>query len=60
MTTLLIDGDIIAYRSAAATEVTVAWDDDLWTVHGYTSETNAMQTRRLQGSWKKQIALGVS
>tara|TARA_R100001460_G_scaffold3427_1_gene10394 strand:- start:752 stop:1468 length:717 start_codon:yes stop_codon:yes gene_type:complete len=41
MTILLIDGDIIAYQSAAATEVTVAWDDDLWTVHGYASETNA-------------------
>jgi|11BtaG_2_1085332.scaffolds.fasta_scaffold00060_21 DNA polymerase-1 len=41
MTILLIDGDIVAYQSASATEVAVAWDDDLWTVHGYATETNA-------------------
>ena len=33
MTTALIDGDILAFQAAAATEVPVKWDDDQWTLH---------------------------
>jgi len=33
MTTLLIDGDILAFQAASATETPVKWDDDLWTLH---------------------------
>lgn len=38
MLTLLIDGDIIAYRAASATEVPIQWEEDLWTLHGIPSE----------------------
>tara|TARA_R110002124_G_scaffold48521_2_gene143299 strand:+ start:336 stop:1103 length:768 start_codon:yes stop_codon:yes gene_type:complete len=37
MTTLLIDGDIVAFQAAAAAETPVKWDDDLWTLHAYES-----------------------
>lgn len=30
MTTLLIDGDILLYRSSSATEYEAEWDDDVW------------------------------
>lgn len=32
-TTLLIDGDILAYRAAASAEHEIRWDDNLWTLH---------------------------
>ena len=38
MTTLLIDGDIIAFQAASATEQPVKWDEDLWTLHAYESD----------------------
>lgn len=41
MTTLLIDGDIIAYQAAAATEIPIQWDEDLWTLHCTPSEAYA-------------------
>lgn len=41
MKTLLIDGDILAFQAAAATEVPTKWDDDLWTLHAYESEGQA-------------------
>lgn len=31
--TLLIDGDLIAYQVAAASEVPIQWDEDTWTLH---------------------------
>jgi len=33
MKTLLIDGDILAFQAAAATEVATKWGDDVWTLH---------------------------
>lgn len=33
MTTLLIDGDLLAYSSTSAAEVEVNWHGDLWTLH---------------------------
>jgi DNA polymerase-1 len=32
---LLIDGDIIAYRAAAAAETPINWGDGLWTLHAH-------------------------
>lgn len=33
MTTLIIDGDLIAYKVAAGAEIPVNWGDGLWTLH---------------------------
>ena len=33
MTTLLIDGDVVAYKIAATIERPTHWGDDLWTLH---------------------------
>lgn len=41
MTTLLIDGDIIAYRAAASCEVSVNWGDGLWMLHSYEEDVQA-------------------
>lgn len=32
---LLIDGDIIAYKHASASEVPIEWTEDLWTLHAH-------------------------
>lgn len=40
MRTLLIDGDVLAYKCAAAVERPIKWDDgDTWTLHATESET---------------------
>jgi len=38
MTTLVIDGDIIAYQVAASAEVPINWGDGLWTLHAHEDE----------------------
>lgn len=38
MTTLLIDGDVVAYKVAATIERPVHWGDDLWTLHSDAGE----------------------
>ena len=36
---LLIDGDIVAYQAASASEHPIQWDDDTWPLHSFESET---------------------
>lgn len=50
---LLIDGDIIAYRVAAACEHPVKWDEDLWTLHTSEAEVHAEITRVITGLQEK-------
>jgi len=38
MTTLVIDGDLIAYRVSASAEVPINWGDGLWTLHSQESD----------------------
>ena len=47
-TTLLIDGDIIAYRVAAASETPVNWGDGLWTLHAYEQEVENAATYHVE------------
>lgn len=49
MTTLLIDGDLLLYRSAAATETEVQWDDDNWILHSNLTESKDLFTTSLDG-----------
>lgn len=35
MTTLIIDGDLVAYKVAAGAEIPINWGDGLWTLHSY-------------------------
>lgn len=41
MTTLLVDGDIIAYKAATTAERPVNWGDGLWTLHAYEQDVAA-------------------
>lgn len=38
MTTLLIDGDVIAYKAAASIERAINWGEGLWTLHSQEQE----------------------
>lgn len=38
MTTLLVDGDIVAYQAATANEYPIDWGDGLWTLHSFADE----------------------
>ena len=38
MTILLVDGDIVAYQAATASEHPIHWGDDLWTLHSFADE----------------------
>lgn len=38
MTTLLVDGDIVAYQAATAKEHTIHWGNGLWTLHSFADE----------------------
>ena len=41
MTTILLDGDIVAYQFASAAEKSVNWGDGLWTLHAFEDEVTA-------------------
>ena len=45
---LLVDGDIIAYRTAAACEHPIKWDEDLWTLHTSEAEVMAELTKSIE------------
>jgi DNA polymerase-1 len=47
MTTLLIDGDIVAYAAALGAEEPTKWGDDLWTLHAYESVGQDLVRARL-------------
>ncbi len=53
MTTLLIDGDIVAFQSAAATEHPVKWDDDMWTLHAYESDGQQLIMSKIEQAMEK-------
>lgn len=44
--TLIVDGDVIAYKAAASVERETKWDDDLWTLHA--SESEGIQSMETQ------------
>ena len=50
---LLVDGDIIAYRVAAACEHPVKWDEDLWTLHTSEAEVKAELAKVITGLQEK-------
>lgn len=45
--TLLVDGDIIAYRAAMLAEKSVNWGEGLWTVHAYEDEALRILTDQI-------------
>jgi len=49
MTTLLVDGDIVAYRAAAASETPIHWGEDLWTLHSYADEAYEYASSMIDG-----------
>lgn len=46
--TLLIDGDILAYRVTAAAETPIDWGNDLWTLHADMSECRDALDRQIE------------
>ena len=45
---LLIDGDIILYKSASAAEQEMRWDDDTWTLQTNMVEAKAEVDRHIK------------
>ena len=39
MTHIVVDGDLLLYRAASATETEVQWDEDIWVLHGNLAES---------------------
>lgn len=46
--TLLIDGDIIAYKTAAAVQLVVDWGDDVWSVTGNLKEAQQVFVAQIE------------
>ena len=42
MSTLLVDGDIVAYQIAFRTEQPIRWDNELWTIHSDEKECKGL------------------
>ena len=47
--TLLIDADLLLYRSAAACEHSIQWDDECWVLHGNLEEAKDIFRQSLDG-----------
>lgn len=52
--TLLIDGDIVAYKAAMACEEAINWGDDLWTLHGDLGQAKA-HVDQIIDVWVEQL-----
>lgn len=50
--TLLIDGDILAYRTAAAVQTTVDWGNDIWSVTGNLKEAQQVFVSQMD-EWRE-------
>jgi DNA polymerase I len=55
--TLLIDGDVVAYRATAAVEQEIQWDDDLFTLHSEPEEAKGIVLEQING-WLKRFDAG--
>lgn len=53
MNTLLIDGDIVAYRAATACEQPIDWGDGHWTLHAFEHEVEQNINHFMQGLVKE-------
>ena len=53
--TLLIDGDIVAYKHASGAEEATDWGDDFWTLH-----TDTKKAKKLMNSEIEQLATALS
>lgn len=47
--TLLIDGDVVAYKATAAIEQEIDWGDDVWTLHSEPEEAKRVVEQQLAG-----------
>jgi DNA polymerase-1 len=52
--TLLIDGDVVAYKAAAAVETEIDWGDDLWTLHSDLDETKVIVQNQIE-AWAERF-----
>ena len=46
--TMLVDGDLLAYKITSALEETIQWEDDVWTLH--------CDLDKCKQFWKQSIA----
>lgn len=51
--TLLIDGDVVAYKATAAVEQEIDWGDDLFTLHSNADEAKRIVTQQMYGFYEK-------
>ena len=56
--TILIDGDIVAYKAALACEQAINWGDDLWTLHADLGKAKAHVDETI-AAWVKTFAADV-
>ena len=56
--TILIDGDIVAYKAALTCEQSINWGDDLWTLHANPAVAKARVDETI-AAWKKAFAADV-
>lgn len=52
--TLLIDGDVVAYKATAAVEQEIDWGDDLFTLHSEPDEAKRIIEEQIEG-WAKRL-----